>query len=433
MTNLAHQLSSHPPDVASVSTGVSAPGAASSAIGAPPRPLFGSAQSQKVASITFEAVKKFAYLPRSADLLKPEVQHQLVREVQAQFVTAQAALDGLVEPVQTAEAPDVEDIVRQVSSLVATETIDVPKIVVLPTGDETVGYTPFKLDLSNVRLNPVSRELLIQHLRTQQQETISFNGAEVNERRLEDYIVRSLMDFDDVDYDAHAELLYDLGGQVVAHLGSYLTSEEDVRNVLIYHQKQLARLVHAQMAEHRWEHATAYEVNVKAGFSELKNSAATVEMDAAILDFRAPVDDKGRIAQMLFGGFQRCLFPVQKFQSDSERRLAVILDRDGQKWFRPARDQFAIFYHFEGDQRQYQPDFVVESEHAIDMIECKVRKDLETDEVSAKKAAALAWCHRASEHAGQHGGKPWRYLLVPHDVIADNMSLDGLATNYQQR
>jgi type III restriction enzyme len=35
---------------------------------------------------------------------------------------------------------------------------------------------------------------------------------------------------------------------------------------------------------------------------------------------------------MLFGGFQRCLYSIQKFQSDSERKLAIILDREALKW-----------------------------------------------------------------------------------------------------
>ena len=59
------------------------------------------------------------------------------------------------------------------------------------------------------------------------------------EQRLEDYLVRGLVDFDDISYDEHSDLLYDLAGQLVGHLRSYL-SEEEARNVLIYHQKQLA-------------------------------------------------------------------------------------------------------------------------------------------------------------------------------------------------
>ena len=43
------------------------------------------------------------------------------------------------------------------------------------------------------------------------------------------------------------------------------------------------------------------------------------------------------MAKYLFGGFERCLDPVQKFDSDAERKLAIILERDALKWFRPAR------------------------------------------------------------------------------------------------
>ena len=37
-------------------------------------------------------------------------------------------------------------------------------------------------------------------------------------------------------------MLYDLAGQVVKHLKSYLSNENDVLNVLQYHQQQLAAL-----------------------------------------------------------------------------------------------------------------------------------------------------------------------------------------------
>ncbi|MEO7042714.1 MAG: hypothetical protein ABI035_10675 [Gemmatimonadaceae bacterium] len=37
------------------------------------------------------------------------------------------------------------------------------------------------------------------------------------ESRLEDYVVSGLVDFDDVSYDDHAELLYRLAAQVVQH------------------------------------------------------------------------------------------------------------------------------------------------------------------------------------------------------------------------
>jgi type III restriction enzyme len=48
----------------------------------------------------------------------------------------------------------------------------------------------------------------------------------------------------------------------------------------------------------------------------------------------------------------------------------------------------------------------------------------------AKANAATEWCTHASAHEKKHGGKPWKYLLIPHDAIADNKTLQGLAATY---
>jgi type III restriction enzyme len=37
------------------------------------------------------------------------------------------------------------------------------------------------------------------------------------------------------------------------------------------------------------------------------------------------------MAKYLFGGFKRCLYPVQKFQSDAERKLSVTLEREASR------------------------------------------------------------------------------------------------------
>ncbi|MEA3241230.1 MAG: hypothetical protein U9P37_06655 [Pseudomonadota bacterium] len=54
-----------------------------------------------------------------------------------------------------------------------------------------------------------------------------------------------------------------------------------------------------------------------------------------------------------------------------------------------------------------------------------------TDEkVLAKANAATVWCRHATDHAKIAGGKPWTYLLIPHDRISGQMSLAGLAARY---
>ena len=64
------------------------------------------------------------------------------------------------------------------------------------------------------------------------------------------------------------------------------------------------------------------------------------------------------------------------------------------------------------------------------MLEPKASNQLDDPIVLAKKESAVEWCRNASEHAASHGGKPWRYLLIPHDKIAENITLDGLVDRF---
>ena len=112
--------------------------------------------------------------------------------------------------------------------------------------------------------------------------------------------------------------------------------------------------------------------------------------------------------------------------------MAVILDRDSIKWFKPAKGQFQIYYAMGGNQKEYQPDFVAETEDMIYMLEPKNSKQLEAPEVVSKRDAAVKWCAQATDPANTYDGKPWKYVLIPHDAIADNMTLEGLAAKFEE-
>jgi len=252
----------------------------------------------------------------------------------------------------------------------------------------------------------------------------------IDEQRLDDYVVSGLVDFDDVAYDEHADLLYDLSEQVVTHLQGYL-SLEGTRKVLRLQKKDIARFVHAQMQKHFWQDlAVEYEVVVTRGFTALRPSAYTALVGEQPIDFKTSPSDKSNMSKYLFGGFARCFYALQKFQSDAERKLAVILERESLKWFKPAKGQFQIFYKWGSDHPEYQPDFVAETDDRIFMLEPKAANQMTDEEVLAKREAAERWCIQASDHARGYGGKPWTYVLIPHDAIAENMTLDGLATLY---
>lgn len=100
------------------------------------------------------------------------------------------------------------------------------------------------------------------------------------------------------------------------------------------------------------------------------------------------------------------------------------------KWFRPARGQFQIFYQAGADQLEYQPDFVAEGGECIYMLEPKASRDMDDRDVLAKRAAAVRWCELASDYAVAYAGKGWKYVLMPHEAVVDNMTISGLAARY---
>jgi type III restriction enzyme len=391
---------------------------------AQPKLLFENPKEQEAAKATLEVIRRdFERLPRSADLTIPEIQKQIVEKVKEIITPGQQELQGITEPV------DVAKVVAKTIILRNELSIDIPRITVQPVGDVTRGFREFNLNLSGVRLQPVDNEILIQELHRREQHRLMSGTGIVPEEKLEDYLVRGLIDFNDICYDDHAALLYKLAGQVVAHLRSYLKNEDEVLNVLQYHQQALVSLVHAQMQEHYEEKATAYEAHVSKGFRTLRPNNYSAPAGETERDFCVPVTDKQDIRKMLFAGFGKCLYRIQKFDSDSERRFAVVLENDKEvvKWFKPAKGDFQILYTSDAS---YEPDFVVETRTAKFLCEPKAFNEMTAEDVVAKANAATEWCTHASAHEKKHGGKPWKYLLIPHDAIADNKTLQGLAATY---
>jgi type III restriction enzyme len=385
--------------------------------------VFTEPEEQQVARTAMEVVRRYERLPRAADLRTPETMADIVREVGIAYAPVQPTLAG------TAPQPDIPQVVAKVVDLFIERSIDIPRIVVLPTGEVTRGFHDFDLDVSGIGMQPVPYEILVHHLQSQTRERLASDNGRSGESRPEDYVVRALIDFDDISYDDHSALIYKLAGQVVAHLRSYLKSEDDVLNVLQYYQGQLASLVHAQMLTHYWERASAYEAHVSRGFTTLRPNSYSAPAGDGIRPFRQPVTERQYIRGMLFGGFQRCLYPVQRFQSDPERRFAVLLEDEADvlKWFKPARGQLQIRYRHD---QSYEPDFAVETTTAKFLCEPKRANEMTDPDVLAKARAAVTWCQHATDHELSCGGKPWSYLLIPHDAITASATLAGLAAAY---
>jgi hypothetical protein len=366
--------------------------------------FFNTEREQEVARATLSVLKQSERLARSNDLKKPENIQKILERVQTATAPAQGELAVVAEQV------DVPNIVSKTIDFFIDNSIDIPKIVVVPKGAAKTRYRDFDLNLKGIRLQPVAKDILIAHLHDQTRYR--------PEARLEDYVVRGLVDFDDVSYDDHRELLYKLAHAVVQHLQSYLGNEDDVRNVLQFHQANLVNIVHSQLQEHCEEEVTEYEAYVKQGFRTIRPNSYAIPVGETPRNFRLRVKNNLRIRGMLFSGFKRCLSPSQRFQSDAERCFAVLLEDQSDpsivRWFKPGKGVFQI--HYKGDT-PYEPDFMVETKTAKLICEIKSMKDITTDEVQDKTDAAVKWCEYATAQENENGGMPWSYWLISNDAV----------------
>jgi type III restriction enzyme len=375
-----------------------------------------------IAEISREKRQGLSLVPSSAALTQTAIQQQIVQRVQERMLPRQGDLLATA-----AAASPVANIVQKTVAVLVEHTIDIPRISVVPKGPVKSGYKLFQLDLSKMNFQPQDMALVGQGLKTGKQ-VLYGQSSTVMESQLENYIVRELINYDDVSYDEHAELIHELSGQAVAHFRTYLRSDDELHNILGNYGRTIAENIHLQMALHYYEDISESEVVISQGFTPLKHCAFTAEGD--ILPLHQAPDEKGKIAQYVYGGFSKCAYPVQKFHSDTERVLACVLERDALRWFRPVAGQFNIYYRSGANQPEYVPDFVAATADHNLIIETKAAKDMTASDVKAKADAAATWCRNASAYSQAQGGKPWKYLLLPHDAVAHNATVSALAGRY---
>lgn len=385
-------------------------------------------EETRTAEVTLEVIRRFERKLGSADELRSsDVQRQIVEAVQEIVRPVQSTLEGIVPALR------VEEIVSAVTQTVAERTLSIPQILVLPKRQATFQFADFDLkDLTTINVRPIDDGLVIQTLRTEARTYLAKTVDDPREDRLEDYLVRFLIERNEIDYDAHADLLYKLAGQVVTRISSYLENPADIENVLLRNGRQLAEFVFAQMMQNYHETPLGeddYEVRVTRGFTLLQPQPFNIVPGQKVRDFRQVVSPLSDTKRQVFGGFKNCCYSLQKFDSDPERRFAVLIDADPtvEKWLKPGRAQFQIEYR-SGDN--YEPDFVVETDTRMVICEVKSKDELSDPVVQAKAKAATKWCQAATRHAAECSAKPWSYVLLGDDQIMGSATLTGLVSKF---
>ncbi|PKP21636.1 MAG: type III restriction endonuclease subunit R [Bacteroidetes bacterium HGW-Bacteroidetes-21] len=355
-----------------------------------------------------------------SDLNKAEVKVTIIENLKKEFDNQQQKQLFVEETIKEAEK-----ILDATIKEYAENIIEIPRIVIQQSGNVRHGFHHFDLDVRNLNFQPVSEEILRQSLKDNTQEIIQSKGRGISSDTPENILVNELINFPEVDYDSQSDLLFHLSKQAIEKYRSYL-DDKALLNVVQYHKRQTGQYIYTQMMEHFYLENAVFEEPIVYPFEKILDHNYSKYSQDSIKLYTETITPSSLIPGYLFTGFIKSCHASYKFDSKTEKDFAIILenDKDVIKWLRPAPNQFRIYWAH--NSKQYEPDFVVETQGAIYMIETKASKDMESAEVQEKALAALEYCKHATDHTTQNNGKAWKYVIIPHDQVQVNMGFGRL-------
>lgn len=380
-----------------------------------------------VASYTSKSVMDLNRQVKTFDAIKDEdtrkfVKQTIIIETLRQFPTAGLKAEDLAVVVENAIATCVQALTDSV--------IPIPQTVVQPFTEVKQGFYSFELDTRSMNWHPSDDTLLGTELqeggKTFELDIEFMASSKVD--TVENEIVRHIIIHDNVDYGTCADLIYSLVNNAKGHFLSYL-SEEETEKVMRDRQKTIADIIYLQMNSHFYKEETEYRAAEMRPFSRIESSFGGKVRTDDIYDLRASLTPS-EVRSKVFNGFTKACHTLYKFDSDTERRFAIVLENDKAvlKWLRPSPKQFNIYYGPGGISR-YEPDFIVETTDSIFMIETKASNEVNSLDVKEKARAAAVYCNAVTKWNTENGGKPWKYSLISHDEVRLNSSFMGLVSN----
>lgn len=386
--------------------------------------VFDTEQDQKAAKYVMQIIKQQErqFKGGVSDLNKPEVQKDLATKVQRAMQTDQGSFEDVIEQ------PDYTKLVAKVSANLIENMIEIPEIVVIPSREVNFFFDDFGLSgLDAIRYQPLSDKILIRQLRDDSQKELARSMEGVREELIENYIITHLIDYDQVDYESQSGLLYKLAGQIINHLRSYLPNDEAVENVALSRGKDLAAIIFQQMMQHYRETPTEYNAKLVRAFRTLEELSYGITSLDKQIHIKQAANPLSATKSYLFKGSNKSPYSFHKFQSDTERRFAVMIDSDREptvlRWLKPGAGQFAIEYEA---TKRYEPDFVVETETEKLIVEIKAHNQMNDSIVLAKARAACEWVKNANEFASSNNSKTWSYTLISENDVTESATLAGL-------
>lgn len=296
--------------------------------------------------------------------------------------------------------------------------IEIPRVVI-EQPKATAVFHPFDLDTSEGFSFPeLNNEIVRMGLKDNEVEVLTAISSGYFDDPLKE-IVAQLMNFEEVDYDENADLLYHLAGQAIEAVKQQTQEGKDVANKVHQFKAAIANRIYSQMKAHFTLEKKGYASSRVLPFVELLPQHLTEETAYGYRDYRLPFANyqKSLVRKYIFTGFLKSYYLNYKFDSSTELDFAYLLENDDDvlRWLRPVPNQFRIYWG--NGTHRYEPDFVVETQDVIYMVETKANNELNNEDVVEKKKAAIEYCTVVSKTTS----KPWQYVMIPHSAVGRTM------------
>ncbi|MFH1534689.1 MAG: DEAD/DEAH box helicase family protein [Patescibacteria group bacterium] len=342
---------------------------------------------------------------------------------------------------------ELSKIAQKSEETMEKRNIPIPRLMLTPHFGE-LKIEQFDLNTSVLRKYTNERAILEEQLQNSREKNL-FN-EEVPGRRMteitrvsslgtntrqspESTIIAALIDFDLIDYEDPVQkpLLLKLAEQAVGYYRKNAIDEDNLVLIIESNARTIAEDIHKQIIMHKELISEGYlESELREPKPYLEQYVISESFEEKVVSFESQINTFN--AKFIYGEFQKACHSKYRFDSSDEVRLAYLLDKDDfvEDWLRPAPNQFEGLYwrDLEGNpNHRYEPDFVVELESAIVMIEVKPESEINDPSVQAKKQTAEKYCEVVNKNVGRHGiVKHWRYVIIPTERITIQSTIDGL-------
>lgn len=371
------------------------------------------------------AIPKFNsshHVKKLDDLNKEEVKEQVLKAIEENLNIGQ--LNMFTEQIVAEARANYSEIINAYKENI----IEIPRMD-LVQGEVIATFKDFDLDTSEINYKALANEISVVDIMNGKFTTIGVSSSGSYGNPVKN-IISEILNYSDVDYDDNAELLHKLATQAYNALEINLEDKKEIAKTVFQFKTAIAEKIYKQMHHHFDLQSTDYLEPKILPFTKIEQHNFTALASEGFRDYRDVITPLSLVPKFVFRGFEKACHFEYKFDSNTEKDFAIILENDDKvdKWMRPAPNQFRLWWS--NNSKKYEPDFVVETADTIYLVEPKEAGKMTDPDVQDKRNAAVKFCRYATQYSAENGGKPWKYALVPHDKITITTGFEFLMAQY---